>query len=73
MLVLRESTERPEGVEAGTLKIVGTDRRRIVKEASLLLDDQVAYKKMAAIANPYGDGRAGQRIVELICHYHDHT
>ena len=73
VLVLRESTERPEGVEAGTLKIVGTDRRRIVKEASLLLDDQVAYKKMAAIANPYGDGRAGQRIVELICHYHDHT
>ena len=73
VLVLRESTERPEGVEAGTLKIVGTDRRRIVEEASRLLDDPIAYEKMAAIDNPYGDGRAGQRIVELICHYHDQT
>lgn len=70
VLVLRESTERPEGVAAGTLKLVGTDRNTIVKEASRLLDDQVAYEQMAGVANPYGDGKAGERIVDLVLKSH---
>ena len=70
VLVLRESTERPEGVEAGTLKVVGTDRRRIVEEVSLLLDNPDEYEKMTRSKNPYGDGRASERIVDLICRYH---
>jgi UDP-N-acetylglucosamine 2-epimerase (non-hydrolysing) len=64
VLVLRESTERPEGVEAGALKLVGTCRETIVKEASALIADADAYAKMASIANPYGDGKAAQRIIE---------
>ena len=65
-LVLREVTERPEGVEAGSLKLVGTDRNRIVSEASQLLDDAAAYAKMAKAANPYGDGHAAERIVRAL-------
>jgi len=65
-LVLREVTERPEGVEAGVLKLVGTDSARIVKEASLLLTDKAAYEKIAHIANPYGDGKAAARIVQIL-------
>lgn len=65
-LVLREVTERPEGVEAGVLKLVGTDIGRIVKEASLLLTDKAAYEKIAHIANPYGDGKAAARIVQIL-------
>ena len=65
-LVLREVTERPEGVEAGVLKLVGTDAARIVKEASLLLTDKAAYEKIAHIANPYGDGKAAPRIVQIL-------
>ena len=65
-LVLREVTERPEGVEAGVLKLVGTDAARIVKEASLLLTDKAAYEKIAHIANPYGDGKAAARIVQIL-------
>lgn len=63
VLVLRETTERPEGVEAGVARLVGTDRRRIVAEARRLLTDESAYRRMARQINPYGDGRAAERIV----------
>jgi UDP-N-acetylglucosamine 2-epimerase (non-hydrolysing) len=66
VLVLRETTERPEGVEAGTLKLVGTETSHIVREATRLLDDPSAYAEMAKAANPYGDGRAAERIVEAL-------
>lgn len=69
VLVLREVTERPEGVEAGTLKLVGTDRARIYQEAARLLDDPGAYGKMARAVNPYGDGRAARRIAEALSYY----
>jgi len=64
VLILRESTERPEGVETGALKLVGTDKQKILTSASELLCDQAAYNKMARANNPYGDGRAGERIIE---------
>ena len=66
VLVLREKTERPEGVLAGTVKIVGTDIDRIVKEASNILASKTAYDKMARASNPYGDGKAAQRIFNII-------
>ncbi len=66
VLVLRNVTERPEGVEAGVLKVVGTDADAIVSEASLLLEDESAYRAMAQRRNPYGDGRASERIVEAL-------
>ena len=66
VLVLRETTERPEGVDAGTLKLVGTDTSRIVQEAKRLLDDESEYAKMAKASNPYGDGHAAERIVEAL-------
>jgi UDP-N-acetylglucosamine 2-epimerase (non-hydrolysing) len=66
VLVLREVTERLEGVEAGTARVVGTDPDRIVAEASRLLDDQAAYQAMARAANPYGDGCAAPRIVAAL-------
>jgi len=66
VLVLRTTTERPEGVAAGAAKLVGTDKNRIVAEASRLLDDGLAYQAMASVQNPYGDGRAAQRIVQAI-------
>ena len=62
-LVLRDVTERPEGVEAGTLKLVGTESTRIVEEAHRLLDDESEYQKMSKAANPYGDGHASEKIV----------
>ncbi len=65
-LVLREVTERPEGVEAGVLKLVGTDPARIIAEASTLLADNAAYERIAHIANPYGDGKAAPRIVQIL-------
>jgi UDP-N-acetylglucosamine 2-epimerase (non-hydrolysing) len=65
-LVLREVTERPEGVAAGTLKLVGTDTRRIVAEAKRLLEDKSAYAEMAQAVNPFGDGRAAQRIIQAL-------
>ncbi len=68
-LVLREVTERPEGVEAGVLKIVGTDPVRIVGEARRLLDDPAAYHAMAHAANPFGDGHAAERIVAALLQY----
>lgn len=66
VLVLRETTERPEGIEAGTLKLVGTKTSHIVQEAKRLLDDPNEYAKMAKASNPYGDGHAAERIVEAI-------
>lgn len=66
VLVMRETTERPEAVEAGTVKLVGTDRERIFAEASLLLNSEEAYFIMSRAHNPYGDGRAAQRIAEVI-------
>ena len=65
-LVLREVTERPEGVAAGVLKLVGTDTSRIVREANRLLDDPSAHAQMARASNPYGDGNAAGRIAEAL-------
>jgi UDP-N-acetylglucosamine 2-epimerase (non-hydrolysing) len=69
VLVLRDVTERPEAVAAGTVKIVGTDRKKIFGEASNLLKNEEEYKKMANAVNPYGDGRASQRIADAILYY----
>ncbi|MGQ9487318.1 MAG: non-hydrolyzing UDP-N-acetylglucosamine 2-epimerase [Armatimonadota bacterium] len=66
VLVLRETTERPEGVEAGTARLVGTDIERIVAEASRLLSDETAYQQMARAVNPYGDGKAAGRIRQVL-------
>ena len=66
VLVLRETTERPEGIEAGTLKVVGTETSQIVREAIHLLDDPIAHAKMAKAVNPYGDGHAAERIIRAL-------
>jgi UDP-N-acetylglucosamine 2-epimerase (non-hydrolysing) len=66
VLVLREVTERPEVVEVGTVRVVGTDRERIVAETSHLLDNPADHERIARAANPYGDGRASQRIVAAL-------
>jgi UDP-N-acetylglucosamine 2-epimerase (non-hydrolysing) len=69
VLVMREKTERPEAVEAGTVKLVGADEERIVVEAGRLLDDPEEYARMQRVHNPYGDGFASQRIAEAIGNY----
>jgi len=66
VLVMRETTERPEGVAAGTAKLVGNDEEVIVTEASRLLDDKAAYETMARAHNPFGDGRSSERIARII-------
>lgn len=66
VLVMRDMTERPEGIEAGTLKLVGTNEERIYEQFKLLLEDQEAYDKMSKASNPYGDGFASQRIADLL-------
>lgn len=66
VLVLRDTTERPEGIEAGTLKLVGTDSDVIYEEMKKLLEDEDAYKKMSQASNPYGDGLASKRIADAI-------
>jgi UDP-N-acetylglucosamine 2-epimerase (non-hydrolysing) len=66
VLVMRETTERPEGVEAGTARLVGADADRIVAEVETLLDDEAAYAAMARAHNPFGDGKSAARIVELL-------
>ena len=66
VLVMRETTERPEGIEAGTLKLVGTEPDHIHNAATRLLDDPSAYAEMARATNPYGDGHAAERIVEAL-------
>ena len=70
VLVLRDTTERPEGVKAGTLKLVGTDPERVKEEMTALLTDPDLYQKMALARNPYGDGKASERIVQAIQHYY---
>ncbi|MBW8785881.1 MAG: UDP-N-acetylglucosamine 2-epimerase (non-hydrolyzing) [Novosphingobium sp.] len=66
VLVMRETTERPEGIAAGTARLVGTDAGRIVSEIFTLLDDKAAYEAMARAHNPFGDGQAARRIVEIL-------
>ena len=66
VLVMRDTTERPEALEAGTVKLVGTDYDKIVGEVSRLIDDPLYYKTMSEAVNPYGDGKACERIVELL-------
>ena len=63
---MRDTTERPEGVEAGTLKLVGTDEETIYNEAKRLLTDKEEYERMSMASNPYGDGHASERIVDAI-------
>jgi UDP-N-acetylglucosamine 2-epimerase (non-hydrolysing) len=73
VLVLRDTTERPEGIEAGTLKLAGTDEETIYGLAKELLTDDAAYEAMSKASNPYGDGEASRRIVEAILHYFGKT
>lgn len=68
VLVLRETTERPEAVDAGTVKLVGTGREEVLAEARRLLNDAQAYKSMAEAINPYGDGLASKRIADFVCY-----
>ncbi len=69
VLVLRRTTERPEGVSAGTANLIGTERADIVEAASQLLGDENAYAAMSHSANPYGDGKAGERIAQAMLHW----
>jgi len=73
VLVLRDTTERPEGIEAGTLKLAGTDEETIYSLAKQLLTDAEEYEKMSKASNPYGDGKASQRIVQAILHFYEIT
>lgn len=66
VLVMRDTTERPEALEAGTVKLVGTSYEKIVKEVSTLLKNQEYYDQMSKAVNPYGDGMACERIVQSI-------
>lgn len=70
VLVMREVTERPEGVQAGTVRLVGADAQRIIRETRCLLDDPESYAAMARAVNPYGDGHASERIVQAILKTH---
>jgi UDP-N-acetylglucosamine 2-epimerase (non-hydrolysing) len=71
VLVLRETTERPEAVDAGTVRLVGTDEDLIVTSVATLLSDPTAYGEMSRAVNPYGDGRAADRVTRAIEHYFD--
>ena len=66
VLVMRDTTERPEAIEAGTVLLVGTDRETIVNQTTLLLDDELAYTRMSRSHNPYGDGKAAKRIIQAL-------
>ena len=66
VLVMRDTTERPEGVEAGTLKLTGTEEDTIFAECSRLLTDTQTYRRMSTATNPYGDGKASQRIRKVL-------
>ena len=70
VLVLRDTTERPEAIDAGTVKLIGTDKMKIYNEAKLLLSNKKEYERMANACNPYGDGQAARRIVEAILWKH---
>ena len=67
VLVIRDTTERPEGIAAGTLKLVGTDEEVIYRTFKMLLEDKEEYKKMSLSSNPYGDGYASKRIADVPC------
>ncbi|MNP02298.1 UDP-N-acetylglucosamine 2-epimerase [compost metagenome] len=69
VLVMRDTTERPEAVAAGTVKLVGTETTNIVRELNRLLTDSAAYRVMSIAHNPYGDGKACQRILESLITY----
>jgi UDP-N-acetylglucosamine 2-epimerase (non-hydrolysing) len=69
VLVMRDTTERPEGIEAGTALLTGAETRAIVQHTSRLLSDAAAYRAMATAQNPYGDGYASARIVERVRRY----
>ncbi|NHN33812.1 non-hydrolyzing UDP-N-acetylglucosamine 2-epimerase [Paenibacillus agricola] len=73
VLVLRETTERPEGIDAGTLELVGTDEEQVYSRAKALLTDSTLYAKMSQAANPYGDGKASERIVQAILYQFGHS
>ena len=66
VLVMRDTTERPEGIQAGTLKLVGTEEENIYRIFTLLLDNPDEYTKMSNAANPYGDGFASKRIADIL-------
>ena len=66
VLVMRDTTERPEALLSGTVHLVGTDYNKIMDEVSRLLDDEGAYKKMSQAVNPYGDGKACERIAKIL-------
>ncbi len=66
VLVMRETTERPEALDAGTVKLVGTNSSKIFDEVSKLIDDEDYYKSMSQASNPYGDGLSSKRIVEIL-------
>ena len=66
VLVMRDTTERPEAVEAGTVMLVGTDQNQIVKNSQKLIDDKTHYQSMSFSHNPYGDGKASERIMKII-------
>jgi len=66
VLVMRDTTERPEGIEAGTAKLVGTDSEKIISEIQLLLNNQKKYEEMAKTVNPYGDGESSKYIYNII-------
>jgi UDP-N-acetylglucosamine 2-epimerase (non-hydrolysing) len=70
VLVLRDTTERPEAIDAGTVKLIGTDRDRVYGETRRLLTDEGEYRRMANACNPYGDGRASSRIVAFLLWQH---
>lgn len=69
VLVVRETTERPEGVEAGTLKLVGTSTENIIRQVERLLEDEAEYERMSKAENPYGDGHASEKIVNAVLRY----
>jgi len=73
VLVIRKFTERPESVEMGISRLVGTETEAIVREISLLLNNENEYKKMIAVSNPYGDGRASERIINVIANEYDRS
>ena len=66
VLVMRDTTERPEAVEAGTVRLVGADRQEIVQHTQTLIDDTAIYEKMSQAHNPYGDGNACQRVIAFL-------
>ena len=66
VLVMRDTTERPEAVEAGTVKLIGSDQDNIIKEVQRLLDDNTEYKKMSKANNPYGNGKASVKILNIL-------